>query len=215
MTRLTIVTNTLKKQRRQNKNKPFSEKLYQKVYDMADKFILDATAGRRSMWYNKDNPNTIYMDKETDEDLFKRYSESLQCRNRPGINITKHKTATVHANFKEIPYPNNSFNLIVFDPPHVITKKMSGSIQKCFGVLNPETWQSELKKGLEECMRVLKPKGVLLFKWNTFSKRVKELYPLFPSDPLFSQTTTGNNQKRNKSKTVWFCFMKIPEEKEQ
>jgi len=35
------------------------------------KFILDATAGFRMMWFDKNHPYTVFMDKRTDEEIMK------------------------------------------------------------------------------------------------------------------------------------------------
>lgn len=158
-----------------------------------NKFILDATAGYRMMWFNKQHPNTIYLDKreEVKPDIVANFTNMKQ-------------------------FPDNTFNLIVFDPPHTIRNGISDPksiFQRNFGWLEPETWQYELKEGLSECYRVLAPKGVLVFKWSTYYKNIKQIEPLFPIKPLFSQTTHSHRRgKRPKQETVWFCFMKILDE---
>ena len=154
------------------------------------KFILDATAGFRMMWENKQHPNTIYLDErsECNPDIIGDFRDLIQ-------------------------FPTERFRLVVFDPPHAVRNTIHGRILHDFGVLKCETWQSDLKLGLKECMRVLKPYGILLFKWNTCSKKISEVKKLLPFKPLFMQTTKGDQKNRGRfsSTTVWFCFMKIPE----
>ena len=53
-------------------------------------------------------------------------------------------------------------------------------------------------------MRVLKPNGVLNFKFNDLDISVKEMLELFPIKPLF-----GTKTKKGVNNTYWFCFMKI------
>jgi SAM-dependent methyltransferase len=111
-----------------------------------EKFILDATAGLRMMWLDKAHLNVVYLDKRSEV--------------KPDIvgdfrNLTQFK--------------DESFNLVVFDPPHDIRNGPSDPNSlfiKHFGWLEPETWQNDIKQGLAECYRVLAPKGVLIFKWS-------------------------------------------------
>lgn len=158
-----------------------------------EKFILDATCGRRMMWRNKRHPNTVYLDerKEVNPDIIGDFRDLSQ-------------------------FKDECFNLIVFDPPHEIRNKPSNpkaSFIRDFGFLKPETWHSDIKKGFEECWRVLKPMGVLIFKWNTLRKQLCEIEPLFPTKPLFQQITKGNKTgRKDDTQTCWYCFMKIPEE---
>ena len=56
-----------------------------------------------------------------------------------------------------------------------------------YGYLEKETWQDDLRKGFAECFRVLKPDGVLVFKWNECHIPLKEILPLAPKPPLFGQ----------------------------
>jgi hypothetical protein len=159
----------------------------------SEKFILDATAGHRRMWENKHHPNTLYIDQ------------------RPEVNRDEVR------DFRDLPYSDESFNLIVFDPPHDIRVKPSDVNSRFiqdFWYLTPESWQSDVKRGLAECWRCLKPMGVLIFKWNTMCKKESSVIPLFPAKPLFYQITKGNiTAKKSESKTLWFCFMKILQEK--
>jgi SAM-dependent methyltransferase len=37
---------------------------------------------------------------------------------------------------------------------------------KKYGRLNKETWRDDLRAGFAEAFRVLRPHGVLIFKWN-------------------------------------------------
>jgi len=155
---------------------------------MENKFILDATAGHRMMWFNKEHPNCIYLDKrpECEPDIVADFRDLKQ-------------------------FPDETFKLVVFDPPHEIDKKVYTRIQEIYGVLHPETWQADIKKGFKECWRVLQPFGILIFKWNEHDKKVKELYPLFPVKPLFGQKTRSSKRRNCKlGHTFWFCFMKIP-----
>jgi len=74
---------------------------------------------------------------------------------------------------------------------------------KKYGRLN-EDWRSDLKQGFNECYRVLKPYGTLIFKWNENQVPVSELVRIFGKEPLYGQMRTGKM-----SDTVWLAFMKV------
>ena len=157
-----------------------------------EKFILDATAGFRRMWMNKQHPNCVYLD------------ERYECE------------PDIVGDFRDLrQFKDNHFKLIVFDPPHIIRTPLGdiGQIHD-FGSLEPETWQSDLKKGFKELWRVLAPHGVLVFKWSTQQIPTSKLKQFFPAEPLFYQITTSKTRKKSHShyQTLWFCFMKIPKE---
>lgn len=160
-----------------------------------EKFILDATAGFRMMWFNKQHPNAVYVDQ--------------RCEVEPDIV----------ANWKDLSqFPDSKFRLICFDPPHLIKPESyaNQTTMRRFGWLNAETWQSELRQAFKELFRVLQPYGVLLFKWNNFSTNSTEVLKLCEYEPLFYNVISREQRKisdknaARAERTVWFCFMKIP-----
>lgn len=156
---------------------------------MNEKFILDVTSGYRMMWYNKSHPNAIYLDKrsECNPDIVGDYRDLSR-------------------------FEDESFRLVIFDPNHRVGTNPPKGFLKSYGEpLQPETWQSEFRQAYREFMRVLKPYGILLFKWTTYRIAIESVLKCFPDKPIIRQKTTGHQQKKH-SKTYWFCFMKIPEE---
>ncbi len=160
---------------------------------MKDKFILDACCGGRMFWFNKKHPNTLYIDQ--------RREEKGICKERPNFEVQPDKVM----DFRALEFPDKSFRMIVFDPPHLVSAGNKSIIGRKFGILNKETWAKDLKKGFDECWRVLQDYGVLIFKWNECSIKTKEVLSCFEKEPLFGHPSGS------KSKTKWFCFMKIPE----
>ena len=75
---------------------------------------------------------------------------------------------------------------------------------KKYGKL-PENWQPLIHDGFHECMRVLKPGGTLIFKWNEFDIPVKEIIKCIGVSPLYGHKS-GKQQK-----THWLAFIKFPE----
>ena len=105
------------------------------------------------------------------------------------------------ADFTFLPFEANTFALVVFDPPHLIRNGKNGWLAKKYGKLEGN-WRNDLRQGFEECFRVLKPEGTLIFKWNEHEVPVSQILALTPAQPLF-----GNKCGRN-AKTHWIVFMK-------
>lgn len=102
------------------------------------------------------------------------------------------------ADFRDIPFDDNTFYLVVFDPPHLIHAGENSWLAKKYGKLD-ENWRQDISKGFDECMRVLKPNGTLIFKWCEEQIKLKEILDVIKYQPLF-----GNKR----SKTHWLVFMK-------
>ena len=67
-----------------------------------------------------------------------------------------------------------------------------------YGQLDKDTWSEDLAKGFEECMRVLKTGGTLIFKWSDCQVNVKEILKVIPFKPLFGQ---------RRGTTHWMTFV--------
>lgn len=136
-------------------------------------------------WFNKSHPKTVYMDIRELEDTL--------CDGRKLVI-----KPDIVGDFKDIPYPDNTFKLAVFDPPHLIRAGEKSWLAKKYGIL-PEDWKSEIKQGFDECMRVLEPHGILIFKWNEDQIKTKEVLSVIGQLPLFGD---------RRAKTHWMVFMK-------
>jgi hypothetical protein len=159
------------------------------------KVILDACCGGRMFWFDKNNPHTIFQDIRNEERGF--------CKHSPEYSVKPN----VVGDFKNMQFSDKSFKLIVFDPPHLIEKGTSIMSKKYGFYKSLEELKNDVKKGFDECWRVLDDYGVLIFKWNEGSVKRKEIIELIGKQPLFGQTGASN---KNKVVTIWFCFMKIP-----
>ena len=91
--------------------------------------------------------------------------------------------------------------MVVFDPPHLFKLGSNSWMAKKYGKL-PSEWKDYLKEGFSECFRVLKPEGILIFKWNEYQIKTKEILKLTEVKPLFG------NISGKRSNTHWICFMK-------
>lgn len=88
------------------------------------KTILDACCGARKCWADKKNPNAVFMDirKET-------------CVLSDGRTIEINPD--VVADFRHIPFPDNHFHLVLFDPPIIGGQATIVILQKIMGVCLP------------------------------------------------------------------------------
>lgn len=154
--------------------------------------ILDACCGSRMFWFDKDNPDVLFIDKRREIVMAKdRHLERV-------IDIAP----DLVADFTDMPFENDSFYMVVFDPPHLKTLGKNSWLAKKYGKLE-NNWQEVISKGFDECMRVLKPNGTLIFKWNEHEIKVQEVVKLIPYKPLFGHTTGRSG------KTIWMAFMKL------
>lgn len=156
------------------------------------KIILDACCGSRMFWFDKQNSNVVFADI--------RNEEHTLCDGRKLI-----VNPDVIADFTDMPFADESFYHVVFDPPHMNKLGKSSYMAKKYGVLLP-TWETDLKAGFDECMRVLKPYGTLVFKWNEVQIKASRVIEIFGKQPLYGHPTARHG------KTTWMCFMKIPSE---
>ena len=163
---------------------------------MKEKFILDACCGSRMFWFQKEQPNTIFQD-------IREYDKGF-IDNRPNRELHP----DMIGDFRKMDFPDKSFRLVVMDPPHLIGKLDGCRMTRTYGALNAETWQDDIKKGFDECWRVLEDYGILVFKWNDASKKRKELLKILGREPLFG------HPNGSKIPTHWFVFMKIPTKSE-
>ncbi|MDE6019996.1 MAG: SAM-dependent methyltransferase [Ruminococcus sp.] len=158
-----------------------------------NKFIIDVCCGGRMFWFDKQNQNVEFCDNrkiEKHEFYPGRYFE---------VNPD-----TV-CDFTDLPFKDGQFKLVVFDPPHLVQVGDKSWLSLKYGKLEKE-WHTVIKKGFEECFRILDIYGVLIFKWSEVQIPLKEILSLCPVSPLF-----GNRSGRNNS-THWLCFMKFPDE---
>ena len=165
-----------------------------RVFENESKLILDACCGSRMFWFDKENKNVIFGD---NRELSDTLCDGRSLEIKPDINM----------DFRNMPFKDNVFKLVVFDPPHMKQLGNNSWMAKKYGVLN-STWQDDIKKGFSECFRVLDNNGILIFKWNEQQIRVSEILSLTEQKPLFGHKS-GKLQK-----THWLCFMKLEAIKE-
>lgn len=140
-------------------------------------------------WFDKQNPLALFCDN--------REFEGELCDGR-----TFEVKPDMLADFTALPFGDNTFKLVVFDPPHILRGGDEAWIIKKYGRL-PADWESTISAGFKECMRVLDTHGVLIFKWCEEQIPVSKILQVIETTPLF-----GHKSGRH-GKTHWLCFMKL------
>lgn len=156
-----------------------------KGVSVLSKRVLDACCGSRMFWFDKQNPDVIFADN--------RELETTLCDGRKLL-----VKPDIKMDFRNMPYKDNSFKVVVFDPPHLIHAGVKSWLRQKYGVL-PEDWPAYLKKGFDECMRVLEPDGLLIFKWNEQQISFSKVLKVFGQNPLLGD---------QRGMTRWVVFMK-------
>ncbi len=151
------------------------------------KSVLDVCCGGKMFYFDKNAPEVVFCD-----------IRSLETTLCDGRHFEIHPDC--QCDFCALPFPNDCFKMVVFDPPHL--KGESKGWQKIkYGWLD-NNYTDTLTSAFSECFRVLEDGGFLIFKWNETNVPVSQILRLTPHKPLF-----GNKCGKN-SKTHWICFIK-------
>lgn len=152
------------------------------------KIILDACCGSRMAWFNRQHPNALYADIRSESHTL---CDGRDLTIRPDVQM----------DFRAMPFPDCSFKVVLFDPPHFVRLGQSSWMAKKYGVLSKK-WESDIKAGFDEAMRVLEPYGVLIFKWNEAQVTLGKLLKIIDTQPAFGHTSGRHG------KTIWMTFVK-------
>lgn len=157
---------------------------------MESKKVLDVCCSVKGMWFNKQDQRALFMDKRKETHI-----DTYPCGTKTNII-----DPDIVGDFTDMPFKDESFYHIVFDPPHIVSNSES-QITKKYGKLEGD-WREMLRRGFKECFRVLKPNGTLIFKWSEVQFPVKEILELTDYKPLYG------HRSGKKMNTHWICFIK-------
>lgn len=161
-----------------------------------NKPVLDACCGSRMFWFDREDDRAVFGDIRSER-------HSLTDKSSAGGARELIIEPDTLLDFRAMPFSDDTFHLVVFDPPHLVTNGKSGWLAKKYGKLGAD-WREDIRGGFAECFRVLRPNGTLIFKWNEHEVKVSELLALTPEKPLF-----GNRYGKS-AKSHWIVFMKEP-----
>lgn len=151
--------------------------------------VLDPASGSRMFYFDRTDERVLFGDIRSEEHIL--------CDGR-ALNIDPDAIV----DFRSLPFANESFHVVVFDPPHLVNAGPKSWQAAKYGRLTRETWREDLRAGFAECFRVLAPNGVLIFKWAEVQIPVSQILALTPEKPLVG------HRSGKAAKTHWVTFMK-------
>ncbi len=104
--------------------------------------------------------------------------------------------------FRALPFADNSFPLVVFDPPHLVRAGRHSWLAAKYGKLGAN-WRDDLRAGFAEYFRVLRHEGTLIFKWSEVQVATRDVLALTPHKPLFG------HKSGKRAGTHWITFIKL------
>ena len=153
-----------------------------------EKKIFDACCGSKMFYFDKEDERVLFNDR------FPRVSTLCDGRVFECIPDT-------NDDFKNLPYSDNTFDLVIYDPPHMTKAGESSYMAIKYGVCNFE----DVVAGFKECYRITA--GTLIFKWNDTHIKINDLVSAFGIRPLSGQRRNGSG----KTNTIWLIFYKSTE----
>lgn len=151
--------------------------------------VLDPCCGSRMFYFDKHDPRVIFGDNRQEEHTL---CDGRKLEVNPDVKL----------DFRSLPYPDETFSLVIFDPPHLVKIGSKAYMALKYGKLSEQTWQEDIRQGFSECFRVLKKNSTLIFKWNETQIPLKEILALTPYKPV------AGHISGKRSNTHWVCFLK-------
>lgn len=176
--------------------------------------ILDATAGNRTMWQQKNNQNIIYID----------------------IEKTLTRKPTMFADNTLTPFLSQTFDTIFYDPPHSWDTKTGffsfttreeynkmykpkKSIPTYYGWDKYKTRRglvAHVYRAQKEFQRILKHDGLLWLKWNEVEIPYLRIKGCFTDwHELLRIYVKSPRQSAGKGQSYWVCLCKKKVDTEQ
>lgn len=157
--------------------------------ETTSKPILDMCCGSRMFWLDKQDERAVFSDLRSENHTL---CDGRQLMISPDVI----------ADFRHLPFADNSFAQVVFDPPHLVRAGEKSWMRKKYGVLVKDMWREGIAAGFREAFRVLRPHGTLVFKWNETQIPVAQVIALTDQKPTIWQRTGKGD------KTHWILFLK-------
>lgn len=162
--------------------------------------MLDATAGNRAFWKNKNPPNVIFLDKEIELAI----------------------PPDVFAIWQHLPFREKVFETTLFDPPHDRFSPTSVHMNPK-GWYEPEIrngrriggtfwgslergWAGQFYSAQKEFARV---SDRLCLKWNNTKIPLERVLLLFEEWKEIYRTEYNTNMRRGKTQTWWVTFTRV------
>lgn len=160
--------------------------------------VLDPCCGGRMMWFDPRDQRCLFGDLRDETVVV-----TDRTHREDGTRVVE-VHPDVRFDFRDMPFAKDSFALVVFDPPHLVRAGPKSWLAAKYGKLGAD-WRDDMRAGFAECFRVLRPDGVLIFKWNETQVSVREILACTDHAPLFG------HRSGKRSNTHWITFMKPPQ----
>lgn len=98
--------------------------------------------------------------------------------------------------FRKLPFPDALFDLVLFDPPHLLNVGSTSWLGKKYGRLESV---DDVVQGWLEGWRVLRTGGSLFFKWSDGQIPIADILLSLPVRPL-----VGDRRPANRSGHTWW-----------
>ena len=151
--------------------------------------VLDPASGSRMFYFDKADERVLFGDIRSERHVL--------CDGR-ALDVNPDALM----DFRDLPFDDSTFSVVIFDPPHLVRAGPRSWQAAKYGRLDRDTWRDDLRAGFAECFRVLRPEGVLIFKWAEVQIPVSQILALTDQKPLVGHRV-GKQQK-----THWITFIR-------
>ena len=151
--------------------------------------VLDPASGSRMFYFDRSDNRVLFGDIRSEEHTL--------CDGR-ALNISPDAVV----DYRAMPFPDDSFAVVILDPPHLVNAGPKSWQAAKYGRLTRETWRDDLRAAFGECFRVLRPSGVLIFKWAEVQIPLSQILALTDAKPLVG------HRSGKQAKTHWVTFIK-------
>lgn len=117
----------------------------EKGMNMSEAKVLDPASGGRMMYFDKADRRVLFGDIR---------DESWELCD--GRRFDVHPDQRM--DYRELPFPDGTYRLVVFDPPHLEHGGDKSYMVRKYGRLTAG-WRDDLSRGFSECFRVMQPGG--------------------------------------------------------
>jgi hypothetical protein len=146
------------------------------------------------MWKNKNPPNTVFMDK----------------------NPWTPRPPDVVAVWEKLPFRDNIFETIIFDPPHKLGRTTGRGMwatptnPSYYGIdISKRDFRTGVYHGTREFLRVAKR---LCFKWNDIELTLERVLSLFPKDWKEVHRKVIRKGLKTRTLSYWITFVQSSKE---
>jgi hypothetical protein len=148
------------------------------------------------MWFDPNDPRSTYGD-------IRSCNITVTDNSKGNLSGKRHITISpdVILDMAALPYPDESYMLVVLDPPHLVHAGRTSWLAAKYGTLCQD-WRDDMRKWIDECYRVLAVGGTMIIKWSEVQIPIRDILALTTHKPLFG------HRSGKRSGTHWLVFIK-------